>query len=54
MAPDKTIAKRQIEGCKKDKTHITIVFTANVDGSHILEPLIISHSKKSRLFKKKV
>ena len=29
FAPDKTIAQRQIEGAKKDKTWLTIVVTCN-------------------------
>ncbi|CAG8794240.1 3908_t:CDS:2, partial [Dentiscutata erythropus] len=51
MALDKTIAKRQIEGSKKDKTCLTIAFTSNADGSHILKLFFISYSKKLKSFK---
>ncbi|KAI1000312.1 hypothetical protein K3495_g7883, partial [Podosphaera aphanis] len=53
MAPDKTIAKRQIEGSKKDKSRITIAFTANADGTHKLPPFFIGHAQKPRAFNKK-
>jgi hypothetical protein len=53
MAPDRTIASRQIEGSKKEKTRITIAFTCNADGSDRIEPLIIGHANKPRCFKKK-
>jgi DDE superfamily endonuclease len=53
LAPDKTIAQRQIEGAKKDKTRITIGFTCNASGSDRLPPLFIGHAAKPRCFKKK-
>ena len=53
LAPDKTIAQRQIEGAKKDKTRITIGFTCNASGSDRLSPLFIGHAAKPRCFKKK-
>jgi len=53
MAPDRTIASRQIEGSKKEKTRITIAFTCNADGSDRMEPLFIGHANKPRCFKKK-
>jgi type VI protein secretion system component VasA len=33
LALDKTIAQRQIEGAKKDKTRLTLVATCNATGS---------------------
>ena len=53
MAPDRTIASRQIEGSKKNCTRITIAFTANADGTHKLEPFIIGNATRPRCFKKK-
>ena len=53
MAPDRTIARRQIEGSKKDKTRLTFVFAANADGSHKMEPLIIGHAQRPRAFNRK-
>ena len=53
LAPDRTIASRQISGSKKDKSRITIAFTANSDGSEKLPPLFIGHSKMPRAFNKK-
>jgi len=53
MAPDTTIAARQIEGSKKDKTRLTIAFGANADGSEKLQPFFIGHANKPRAFKKK-
>src|SRR2546423_5551309 len=53
MAPDKTIAQRQIEDSKNDKTRITVAFTCNVDGSDQFEPLFIGHAGKPRCFLKK-
>ena len=53
MAPDKTIAQRQIEGSKNDKTRITVAFTCNANGSDRFEPLFIGHAGKPRFFLKK-
>jgi DDE superfamily endonuclease/Tc5 transposase DNA-binding domain len=53
LSPDKTIAQRQVEGSKKDKTRITIAFTCNADGTDQFEPLFIGHSAKPRCFNKK-
>lgn len=33
LAPDKTIARRQIEGSKKDKTRLTVALTCNATGT---------------------
>jgi hypothetical protein len=52
MAPDRTIASRQVGGYKKDKTRITIALTANADGSEKLELFFIGHFQKPRAFKK--
>jgi uncharacterized protein CbrC (UPF0167 family) len=53
MSPDKTIAQRQIEGSKKDKTRITIAFICNADGSDRFMPLFIGRAGKPRCFQKK-
>ena len=53
MAPDRTIAQRQVEGLKKDKTRLTLAFTANADGSDKLPPFFIGHAFKPRCFNKK-
>jgi hypothetical protein len=53
MAPDKTIATRQIEGSKKDKTRMTIAFTCNADGSDTFTPFFIGHYQKPRCFGRK-
>ncbi len=53
MAPDRTIAQRQIEGSKKDKSRLTIALAANADGSHKIKPFIIGHACKPRAFQKK-
>ena len=53
MAPDRTIAARQICGLKKDKTRITIVLCANSDGTEKRDLFFIGHSEKPRAFKKK-
>lgn len=53
MAPDRTIASRQIEGAKKDCIRLTIALTSNADGTHKLQPFIIGHATKPRCFKKK-
>ena len=53
MAPDRTIASRQLEGMKKNKTRISIALCANADGSEKLEPFFIGHYLKPRAFNKK-
>ena len=53
MSPDKSISARQIEGIKKDKTRITILFCANADGSEKFPPLFIGKSQRPRSFGKK-
>lgn len=53
MAPDRTIASRQIAGLKKNKTRMTIAFCGNADGSEKLEPFFIGHFLKPRCFQKK-
>ncbi|KAE8913425.1 hypothetical protein PF005_g17746 [Phytophthora fragariae] len=53
LAPDKTIASRQIEGAKKSKVRVTVALTYNADGSDMREPFIIGHANKPRCFKKK-
>lgn len=53
MAPDRTISTRQVSGSKKEKSRITIAFTANSDGSEKLPPLFIGHSRQPHAFKKK-
>ena len=53
LAPDKTIAQRQIEGAKKNKTRLTIALTTNVTGTDRFELLFLGHAEKPRCFKKK-
>ena len=53
MTLDRTIATRQLEGMKKDKTRISIALCVNADGSEKLELLIIGHAAKPRAFNKK-
>ncbi|KAG5463055.1 MAG: DDE superfamily endonuclease-domain-containing protein, partial [Olpidium bornovanus] len=52
MAPDYTIAQQPIEGRKKDKVRLTLAFTANADGSHKLQPLILGHARQPCCFKR--
>jgi hypothetical protein len=53
MAPDRTIASQNLSGSKKEKSRISIAFTANADGSEKLPPLFIGHFQKPRAFGKK-
>jgi len=53
LAPDKTIAQRQIEGSKKDKTRLTIGLTCNVTGTDRFKLLFLGHVGKPRCFNKK-
>jgi transposase len=53
MAPDKTIATKNLKGSKKDKARITIALTANADGTEKLPLLFIGNFGKPRAFKKK-
>lgn len=53
ITPDYTISRQQIEGSKKDKTHITIAFTCNADGSDTFKPLFIGHAAKPQCFERK-
>lgn len=53
MAPDRTIASRQIGGLKKDKTRITIALCANSDGTEKRDLFFIGHAEKPRAFNKK-
>ena len=52
MAPDRTIASRQMEGMKKSKTRMTVALCANADGTEKLEPFFIGHYLKPRAFQK--
>jgi DDE superfamily endonuclease/Tc5 transposase DNA-binding domain len=53
MAPDKTIARRQIEGAKKDKTRLTIALTCNATSTDRVELLILGHAERPRCFQRK-
>ena len=53
LAPDTTIASRQIEGSKKDKTHLTIAFTCNAMGTDRFIPMFISYANKPHCFQRK-
>src|SRR2546423_9754328 len=52
-APDTTIACRQLEGSKKDKTRLTIAFTCNTTGTDQFIPLYIGCADKPQCFRKK-
>jgi hypothetical protein len=49
LAPDKTIAHRQIEGGKKDKMCLTIAITCNATGTDHVELLILGHAQCKKL-----
>jgi DDE superfamily endonuclease/Tc5 transposase DNA-binding domain len=51
LAPDRTLATRQLSGHKKNKERLSVALCANADGSHKLNPLIIGKSAKPRCFK---
>lgn len=53
MAPDKTIAREQLEGRKKDKKRLSVLACSNADGSHKVPLLIIGNAHKPRFFKGK-
>ena len=53
MAPDRTIAARQIEGYRRDKSRITVAFTVNSDGSHKPEPFFIGQAARPHAFNRK-
>ena len=53
MAPDRTIAARQLEGTKKDKIRITVALTCNADGSEKLAPFFLGTAAKPRAFEHK-
>ena len=53
MTPDKTIATRQIEGSKKNKTRIILNFACNADGTDKFIIYFISSAICSRYFKNK-
>jgi hypothetical protein len=42
LEPNCTLATKRLSGKKKQKERITVAFTANVDGSMILPPLVIN------------
>lgn len=53
LMPDKTMALKNesCKGGKKSKQRITVLFCANLTGSHKLKPLVIGRSLKPRCFK---
>lgn len=51
MAPDRTLASRQLSGVKADKVRITVALCTNADGSDIRTPLFIGHSRKPKCCK---
>ena len=53
LAPDKTLARRQIEGMKKDKTRLKVALTANATGSDRYHPVFTGHAKMPRCFERK-
>src|SRR5438046_344153 len=54
MPPDSMIARKAIEGNKKDKVQITIAFTCDADGTDGFEPMFIGHANKPWSFNKKI
>ncbi|KAE9042025.1 hypothetical protein PR003_g6223 [Phytophthora rubi] len=53
MAPTRSICTNKMRGVKKKKTRLTLVMTANADGSNALPILYLGHAKKPRCFNKK-
>lgn len=53
ISSNTTIARESIEGRKKDKTRITIVFTCNMDGTDRFRPIFIGRAAKSRCFNRR-
>ena len=51
LQPDRSLATHQTSGGKKSKDRITLVLTANADGSEKLEPWVIGRSKNPRCLK---
>jgi hypothetical protein len=52
MAPARSICTKKMRGVKKDKTRISLAFTANADGSDELPILFLGRAKKPRCFNK--
>jgi hypothetical protein len=52
-SPDRTLSTHAMSGKKQDKFRITLLFTANADGSEKLPIFFIGKSKQPRAFKKK-
>src|SRR5687767_14545637 len=50
MDPNTTLATGPRSGKKKDKTRVTLLFTANSTGADILRPLLINNSRTPRAF----
>src|SRR5438046_727909 len=53
LAPNKTIARHQIEGSKKDKTRLTLALTCNATSTDQVPLLILGYAEKPRCFNKK-
>jgi len=53
MPPDRGLADKKRSGVKGTKVRLTYLFTANVDGSEKLPPLVIGKAKRPRAFEKK-
>ncbi|KAE9037421.1 hypothetical protein PR002_g6579 [Phytophthora rubi] len=54
MVPTRSICTYKMRGVKKKKTRLTLVVTANADGSNALSILYLGHAKKPRCFNKKL
>ncbi|KAL2650406.1 hypothetical protein R1flu_018534 [Riccia fluitans] len=50
LLPNRTLADQQISGARKHKDRITVVLTANMDGSIKLPPLVINYCLRPRAF----
>ncbi|KAG8747572.1 hypothetical protein FRC10_000708, partial [Ceratobasidium sp. 414] len=52
LPPNQGLAMHQTSGVKADKTRLTYLLGANMDGSEKLEPLIIGHARRPRCFER--
>jgi len=51
LEPDRSLVTTRLSGRKKNKERLSIALCANADGSHKLNPLVISKYAKPRCFK---
>jgi hypothetical protein len=48
--PDRTLATKQLPGCKKEKARLTAYLCCNADASERIKPLFIGTAKQPRAF----